>query len=427
MLISSKSFNGYYWAQFLGAFSDNLFKTALIALLTFRDTTLFGMSGEPLAALAGGVFILPFFLTSGSAGLLGDRMSKSALVKWVKLLEVFIMGASAVCFLLGWDGVLLALLFLMGAQSALFGPVKYAIIPDIVSPNQILGANTLVEMGTFLSILFGTLLGGYLSQSHIPEYVLALALFVPSLAGYGFSLRIQKLPPPTSAQIKKLHPLDWAKANFSVLRLAWGTQGASQVLLRISWFWFLGAGLIVLLPGMTKNVLHAEESVFTYMLALFCGGIAVGAVFTYAMAKRCGLRKPMIVGALGMSCSLLLMAVSIHRFSQVPFVPFQFVDLLKLQWSRELLMSLFATAFFASFFVVPLYTLLVGKTDRSIRSQLIGANNVLNSLFMVLSSGLIILVFGLGWGTGHLVAVYALTQLLSLLGLRKMTRAFQAE
>ena len=268
MVFSRGSFQAYYWAQFLGAFADNLFKTSLIALFTFRSVQLVGLSGEPLAALAGAVFILPFFLVSGSSGVLADRVSKSVLIQRVKLLEVFIMTAASVSFLLGWDGALLGLLFLMGIQSALFGPVKYSVIPDLVGQEQILAANTAVEMGTFLAILLGTLLGGYLSQGHIAPTVLVAFLFVPSLAGWISSLFLPKLPTP-SQRVPSLPPKTWLASNFKVVQLAFRTAGVPALVLRISWFWFLGAGLIVLMPSMTINYLGAQESVFTALLSLF--------------------------------------------------------------------------------------------------------------------------------------------------------------
>ncbi len=418
MLFSQRKFHAYYWAQFLGAFADNLFKTALIALLTFRGVEVFKLSGEPLAAFAGGIFILPFFLVSGSSGVLADRVSKSSLIQQVKLLEVFIMAAAGLSFLKGWDGALLGLLFLMGVQSALFGPVKYSVIPDLVGSSRILAANTAVEMGTFLSILLGTLIGGYLSQTHIQPQVLAGFLFFPSLLGWLSSLGLPKLPAPQGTT-KPLPLKTWLASNLRVVKLAFRTEGVPQVLLRISWFWFLGAGLIVLMPSMTTQYLGAQESVFTALLALFCGGIALGAVFTYLLARKKGFRWSLRVGTWGMSLALGLMALALSQWDHHPLRPWSFSELLGFTWPVALFIGLFALAFFASFFVVPLYTVLVGSTPTEIRSQLIGANNVLNSFFMVISSVVIIVVFGWGLKMHHLLAAYAVAGLAALWDLRE--------
>lgn len=422
MIFSRLSFHAYYWAQFLGAFADNLFKTALIALFTFRGVQVLGLSGEPLAALAGGVFILPFFLASGFSGVLADRISKSTLIRQVKLLEVFIMLLAAACFVKGWESMLLLMLFLMGFQSALFGPVKYSVIPDLVGQEHILSANSAVELGTFLSILLGTLAGGYFSQSHIPAGILALFLIIPSVTGWLWTFLLPPLPAP-SAQ-PPLTRRDWASSNWRVVQLAWRTPGVRHILPRISWFWFVGAGLMVLLPGLTVNNLRAQESVFVFLLTLFCSGIAFGALFTWALARRKGLLLAIQVGAWGMALGLAGMAAALASWQVVPITPFALSELMTHFWPRVFFVSLFSLAFFASSFVVPFYTLLVGHTPKPIRSQIIGANNVLNSLFMVLSSGAIMVAFSLSLESSHLLAGYAILQLFTLQGLARLKSAY---
>ena len=189
----------------------------------------------------------------------------------------------------------------------------------------------------------------------------------------------------------------------------------------------LGAGLIVLMPSMTTNYLGAQESVFTALLSLFCGGIALGAVFTYKLARRRGFRWCLTAGCCGMSLSLAVMATALARWDLRGAEPWSFLELLSFTWPQCLFIGLFFLAFFSSFFVVPLYTLLVGTTPKEIRSQLIGANNVLNSFFMVLSSAVIILIFGWGLKMHHLLAAYAALQLIPLRGLRQFGQAISPQ
>ena len=274
-LLRRRRFAPFFWTQFMGAFNDNVFKNSLMLMIAFQGGKRLAMSSDVIINLAAGLFIVPFFLFSATAGQIADKMEKSLLIRRIKLLEVAIMACAGLAFWLDSVGFLLGLLFLMGTQSAFFGPVKYSIMPDHLNAEEIVGGNALVEMGTFIAILLGTLGGGILIQLPEGQAVIGLVLVGIALLGWLASRMI----PATAAHAPDL------RVRWNLIGQTWETIGRARKersvflsILGISWFWLLGAAYLTQLPNFTRIVLAGDESVVTLLLTLFTVGIGSGSL-----------------------------------------------------------------------------------------------------------------------------------------------------
>src|SRR5574343_1519223 len=277
-LLKTKRFAPFFTTQFLGAFNDNLFKNALVVLLTFQASQWTTLQPELLANLAAGIFILPFFIFSATAGQLADKYDKALLARLVKVLEMAIMGIAAAGFFLTSLPVLMAALFLLGCHSTLFGPVKYAILPQHLREDELVGGNALIEAGTFVAILIGTLAGGLLAGSVEHPAWIAVGGFVVALAGYVTSRGIPAAPPPAPDLQINLNPLSETWRNIAFAR---ENRTVFLSILGISWFWLYGALFLAQFPAYAKFVLGGSESAVTLLLATLSVGIGWGSM-------RCG-------------------------------------------------------------------------------------------------------------------------------------------
>ena len=276
-LLRKKRFGPFFLTQFFGAFNDNVFKNALFILIAFQSDYSGSSNSNTIINLAAILFILPFFLFSATAGQIADRFEKSRLIRRIKLAEIGIMLLAAVGFYFKNIPLLLIALFLMGSQSSLFGPIKYSIIPQHLKKEELVGGNALVESGTFIAILLGTMLGGILiSMATSSRMLVPYMILVLSALGYMSSLKIPAAPavdPQLKIQwnplIETFHNLNSLKENRTVF----------NSILGVSWFWFLGATYITQLPNFTRISLGANEQVVTFFLALFC--IGIGCRFTF--------------------------------------------------------------------------------------------------------------------------------------------------
>src|SRR5882724_6563252 len=272
-LLRVRRFAPFFWTQLLGAFNDNLFKNALVILFAF-DAGEAALSTDTLINLAGGVFILPFFLFSATAGQLADKFEKSRVIRAVKLLEIGIMSLAAIGFWRRSAVVLLSGLFLMGLHSTLFGPVKYSILPQHLREEELVGGNALVEMATFVAILLGTLLGGVLVA--VPGWGPALvstSLVLLAIAGWAVSRAIPPAPAESPGLRVRWNPVTETRRTIAFVR---ENRTVFLSVLGISWFWFYGALLLAQLPGLGHQVLGGDEHVVTLLLAVFSVGIGVG-------------------------------------------------------------------------------------------------------------------------------------------------------
>ena len=389
-LLGSRRFLPYFITQFLGAFNDNLFKQALVLAILFK----IGVVADPnvLINLAALLFILPFFLFSALGGQLGEKFPKHRLIRLIKLAEIVIMLFGSVSVLLGSLPMMLAVLFAMGSQSALFGPVKYSILPLQLAERELVGGNALVEMGTFLAILGGTLFAGLLMGSEQWAWWVSIAVLGFALAGFLASLAI----PVTAAALPSLQ-LDWNILRQSIRTLHLGlvkqSKTVSRSLLANSWFWFIGATYLAQIPGFTHEYLNGDESVVTLILAVFSVGIATGSLLCERLAGKTVNLGLVPIGAAGLTLFGLLlwggagqMAVGIEQLS--------WRELLSQPAAWWVMGCILGLGIAGGFYIVPLYALIQSRTDNHERSRVIAANNILNSLLMVISAILAMLMLG---------------------------------
>ncbi|MEM7138511.1 MAG: MFS transporter [Myxococcota bacterium] len=380
-LLRRRRFSPFFATQFFGAFNDNLFKNALMVTVAYRSSTLAGLSTQSVIAMAAGLFILPYFLFSAWAGQLADKISKTTLIRWVKLAEIVFMVGAALGFWLDSLPLLLFVLFLMGLQSAFFGPAKYSILPELVHSRELTGGNALVETGTFIAILLGTIAGGLLANEHL--HIVGVFAIVVAILGVASSLAIPRTAPADPELPFSLNPITPALATYRSVK---ANQTVFLSVLGISWFWFLGASFLTLLPSFGKDVLGAAESIVTMLLSVFCVGVAVGSL----LCERLGGRKLEIGLVPFGSIGLTLAAVDLY-FASAPLgrVGDSLMGLsvfLAQPNAWRMIADFFLLAVFGGFFTVPLYTLIQERSDPETRSRVIAGNNILNALFMVLSS-----------------------------------------
>jgi 1-acyl-sn-glycerol-3-phosphate acyltransferase len=411
-LLGTRRFAPFFVTQFLGAFNDNLFKNALIVLLTFHAASWTTLAPEILTNLAAGIFILPFFLFSATAGQLADKYDKARLARLVKLLEMLIMIVAALGFFMHSLPVLLAALFLLGLHSTLFGPVKYAILPQHLHEDELVGGNALVESGTFVAILIGTLAGGLLAGIGGHPGWVAFAGLLVAAAGYLASLGIPPAPAPVPDLSVNLNPFSETWRNIGFARQ---NRTVFLSILGISWFWLYGALFLAQFPVYAKNVLGGDETSVTLLLATFTVGIGLGSMLCEKLSGKFVEIGLVPFGSIGLTLfglDLLWASPSILPAA----APLALMSLLAAPGTWRVLLDLFALGLFGGFFIVPLYVLIQLRSAPEHRARIIAANNILNALFMVvgalaaaglLGNGLTIpRLFGIAALCNALVAIY---------------------
>ncbi|WP_313951272.1 MFS transporter [Accumulibacter sp.] len=378
-LLKTRRFGPFFVTQFLGAFNDNLFKNALVVLLTFQATSWTTLTPEVLTNLAAGIFILPFFLFSATAGQLADKYDKARLARLTKLLEIVIMGFALAGFVMHSLEVLLAALFLLGLQSALFGPVKYAILPQHLHENELVGGNALVESGTFVAILVGTLAGGLLAGvAQHPTWV-AFAGLVVAVAGYLTSRGIPVAPAPVPDLVVGLNPLTETWRNIGFARQ---NRTVFLSILGISWFWLYGALFLAQFPVYSKSVLGGNETTVTLLLAIFTVGIGVGSLLCDRLSGGHVEIGLVPFGSIGLTIFGIDLAFASPDLLPVG-APLPLAGMLAMHETWRVLFDLFALGLFGGLFIVPLYALIQLRSAPDQRARIIACNNILNALFMV--------------------------------------------
>jgi len=388
-LLTKRRFFPYFATQFFGAFNDNIFKNTLLLFVAFASSDQLAISSDLFINLAAGLFILPFFLFSATAGIMADKYEKSGFIRKVKLLEIVIMCCGAIGFVTHSYLVLLLLLFLMGTQSALFGPVKYALLPQQLRTDELVSGNALVEMGTFIAILLGTLVAGVIASNEQSHSLAAIAVLVFALIGYFASRQIPYAAPSAPTLSFAWRPISQTKNTLNIARR---DKTILTVIFTISWFWFLGATYLTQFPNFTKTYLNGSESAVSSLLALFSVGIAVGSL----SCDKLSMKRV----ELGIAPIASLM-ISIFGYLLVCHTPEQpgnnssFVDFISDSSQWAMFFDLFMLGVSGGLFIVPLYTLLQKKAKPTERAQVIAALNIYNSLFMVVSAIMAIVVLTL--------------------------------
>ncbi len=386
-LLGQRRFAPFFVTQFLGALNDNIFRNGLVILITFQGVRIAGMDAGQLANVAGALFILPFFLFSATAGQLADKYEKSRLMRSIKLLEIVLMVLAAFAFVTQSYTVLLVVLFLMGCQSTLFGPVKYAYLPQQLATDELVGGNALVESGTYMAIIFGLIVGGIsVAADYENQSILASCLVVTAVFGYL-----------ASRQIPSTKPVDPdLKINWNAWTETWHIVGFAREersvflsILGISWFWFFGSAMTIQLPAYTLGILNGNEAITTALLVAFAVGVGVGSLLCERMSGHRIELGLVPFGSIGLS----LFAIDLF-FSQpdAQVVAVNSVsEFLARPGSLRILIDLSLLGAFGGFYSVPLYALIQDRTERQHLSRVIAANNIINALFMVAAA---ILAFG---------------------------------
>jgi len=403
-LLKQRKFAPLFWVQFCGAFNDNLFKNALVLLIALRAAS--ESEAGFFINMASGLFILPFIIFAAIAGQLADKFEKSMLIRYTKLFEIGIMALGGVALFTEQFGMLLGVLFLMGMHSSIFGPLKYSILPQHLSEDELIAGNGLVEMGTFLAILLGTISAGLLLDKGY-SYVAGATISV-SVVGWLCSRYVPEAPAADPLLRITKNPLPETR-NLMVLARSQKTVFLS--ILGISWFWFFGATILAQLPSFTKFVLFGNEQIVTLLLATFSISIGVGSMLCERLSRRDVEIGMVPFGAAGMTwfcLDLFLMtyppageAVNLSGFfaSRGDFSPIR------------LLADVAGIGLFGSFFIVPLYALIQQRSDERYRSRIVAANNLINSLFMVASALMTMVLYKLGASTPQIFLTIALLNL----------------
>ena len=381
-LLAQRRFAPFFVTQFLGALNDNILRNGLVILITFQGVRIAGMDAGKLANVAGALFILPFFLFSATAGQLADKYEKSRLMRGIKLLEIFLMVLAAFTFVTENYTMLLAVLFMMGCQSTLFGPVKYAYLPQQLATEELVGGNALVESGTYMAIIFGLIVGGITADLG-NQYVLASCLVSVALFGYLASRQV----PATRAVDPEL-VINWNAwtETWRIVGFAREKRSVFLSILGISWFWFFGSAMTIQLPAYTLDILNGNEAVTTGLLVAFAVGVGVGSLLCERMSGHRIELGLVPFGSIGLS----VFAIDLY-FAQ-PTMHVAAVnsigDFLVRPGSWRILMDLTLLGTFGGFYSVPLYALIQHRTDRQHLSRVIAANNIINALFMVAAAAL---------------------------------------
>ncbi|OOG40087.1 glycerol acyltransferase [Rhodanobacter sp. C06] len=406
-LFGQRRFAPFFWTQALAAFNDNAFRNALIVLVAFQ----MGLSERTASFytnFAPALFILPFFLFSASAGQLAEKIEKTRIIRWVKLFEIAAMVIAAAGFITHHVSLLLVVLFMMGLHSTVFGPIKYAILPQALKPAELVGGNGLVEMGTQLAILLGMIAGTtVMGVAHIGPWLAAGVTIGVAVIGYLASRAI----PPAPATAPDLQ-INWNPLTETarVLGITRADRAVWNAVLGISWFWFFGTVLIAQLPGYTRETLGGDNTVFTLVLTLFSIGSGLGAL---ACEKLSGKRVEIglvPIGAFGLTAfgvDLYLARRGIAAGNAVDWLGF-----LRGTGSWRIVLDLTLIGAFAGLYVVPLFAFVQARSPREKLSRVIAGNNIMNAVWIVAAA---LFGFTLSWLGVHAVTIFLAAALLNVL------------
>ncbi len=403
-LLTQRRFAPFFVTQFLGALNDNVYKNALVLLVAFQGATLTSLSSDVVVNLAGALFMLPFFLFSATAGQLADKYDKAKLIRFVKLLEIGIMAVGAAGFVTASLPLLLAALFLLGLHSTLFGPVKYAILPQTLDGHELVGGNALVETGTSLAILAGTIVGGVLIAATagatlwVPAAVIGIAV-----AGYLASRAVPAVPPP-APDLK----IDWNPVTETWRNLAFTRRNRTVFLaiLGVSWFWLYGLVFLSQFPNYARVHLGGSEHVVTLLLTVFSVGIGAGSLLCERMSGHKVELGLVPFGSIGLTVFALDLAFASPAAHAGPLMSVR--EFLGAPGSARVLFDLAMIGLFGGFYIVPLYALIQSRSERAHQSRVIAGNNIMNALFMVAGAGLAALLLARGLSIPQLFLVTAL-------------------
>ena len=384
-LLSTRRFLPMFITQFFGALNDNVYKQALLLVITYGWINQQAADVSTLNNLAALLFILPYFIFSATAGQIADKFERSQLIRGIKVLEIVIMLIGSAGFLLGNLWLLLLALFMMGTHSTFFGPIKYAILPEILKPNELMSGNALFQSGTSIAILVGMILGGaVISMSQGNLIWISLTVVIIAVLGY-FSSRFILKQQVSSPDLK----IDWNffRTSFQTLKYAKSLPLIFMILLGNSWYWFYGATYLTQIPQLTQQNLHASENVVSLLLTFFSVGIGVGSLLCRRIGGSEVNIKMVPIGSIGLTLFAFYLALSLAFVPERTGAMMNVADMFNhgaIYYHVMLAVTLLGIS--GGFYIVPLYAMMQAYSPRSHRARVVAANNILNAVFMVSSA-----------------------------------------
>lgn len=417
-LLRQRRFAPFFGAQFLGAFNDNLFKTALVTVITFDALHWTTINAGLLNNLIAGLFILPFLLLSATAGQIADKFDKATLMRAVKLMEIAIMAIAAVGWFTHSLWLLVAAVVGMGVHSTLFGPVKHAYLPQHLQQSELVGGNGMVQMGTFVGILTGQLSGAAMvSFSGSGFGWIAGAGIAIAVLGWLFTLAVPASAPADPALVVSRNPFAEMMRN---LRFSAGNRDVFIAMLANSWFWFYGAMLLAQFPVFSRDVLHGAPEIFAILLTAFSLGIGAGSLWCERLSGRQIQLGLVPLGALG----LTVFGIDLYWASTGPMPSLLIAKQLIVGDQFRVLADCFLLGLSGGIYVVPLFALIQTRAERSHLSRTIGGMNILNALFMVLAALIAMGLLASGLSVPEIFLFTALLNLVMLLLLCFLRREY---
>ena len=425
-LFAQRRFLPFFITQFLGALNDNLFKNALLVIVVSGAVAGSDSNTNFITNLAAGLFILPYFLFSTTAGQLADRYDKALLIRRIKIAEIILMVAGCYALWRADINLMLGILFALGVQSAFFGPIKYAIIPQHLSADELLAGNAQVGMGTFVSILVGTLIGGWLvTADQGPMYVGLLATLF-AVIGWLSSRHIPNAPATSAAQqgTLTLNPLAVARGN---LKLARKNPTVFYCIIAISWFWLYGGSFLTQVPNYAVTVLQGHPTLISILLGAFIVGVAIGSLLCHRLSK--GQVEPGLVpiGGLGLSVFAvdLFFTSGLYQTANADLSAVLPLTFIALTDGIHILLDLMFIGMFGGMLVVPLYSIIQQRTEDETRARVLSVNNIINAIFMVVGALLGMLFLSiLGWSIPQFFLAVALMNAVFLSAIFALDKIF---
>jgi len=425
-LFAQRRFLPFFITQFLGALNDNLFKNALLVIVVSGAVAGSDSNTNFITNLAAGLFILPYFLFSTTAGQLADRYDKALLIRRIKIAEIILMVAGCYALWRADINLMLGILFALGVQSAFFGPIKYAIIPQHLSADELLAGNAQVGMGTFVSILVGTLIGGWLvTADQGPMYVGLLATLF-AVIGWLSSRHIPNAPATSAAQqgTLTLNPLTVARGN---LKLARKNPTVFYCIIAISWFWLYGGSFLTQVPNYAVTVLQGHPTLISILLGAFIVGVAIGSLLCHRLSK--GQVEPGLVpiGGLGLSVFAvdLFFTSGLYQTANADLSAVLPLTFIALTDGIHILLDLMFIGMFGGMLVVPLYSMIQQRTEDETRARVLSINNIINAIFMVIGALLGMLFLSiLGWSIPQFFLAVALMNAVFLSAIFALDKIF---
>ncbi len=421
-LLKSKRFLPLFITQFFGAFNDNVFKNAFLIWFTYSIAFKLDMNAQIMATVASGLFILPFFLFSSLAGQVADKYEKSKLTQIIKIAEIAIMIFSFVGFYFQNIYLLLTLIFLMGVHSTFFGPIKYSLLPEHLKDNELVKGNALIEGGTFLAILLGTIFGGVtiLSQHGIETVSSAVVVF--AVIGYLSSRFIPTTPAPDH---KLKISFNIVTQILKIIKYAKKEETVWLSIIGISWFWLIGVTFLSQFPIYTQSIINGDEYIVTLFLAIFSIGIGFGSVMCNKLIKGKIDGRLVPHGSIGITIGIMIFCAASGFYSTV-IAPDHLVSLSEfltdniMNW--YILLGLFVIAFSCGIYIVPLYAIIQHRCEPKYLSRVIAANNVMNALFMVLASIVIVALVQFELDLLQILMLVGMSNILVFLSIQKIVK-----